>query len=647
MLTASRRLSVSILIALVLIQIIFTSTGASGGSENTSFYGFIIDVNSDQSYSMQNNITKLINKLTRNDVPVYWLASDKSIRSQELNEEKETFSKTYQKGSFIVLFDSGSSVNKKAASYVYMSRLNNKCKVNKIMEKIDEIQVYKLVKLRIAYLDVTNSNYTNYAPHSLRVGGFPEADLLDWDEIPDKLNNEDYNLFICGGGSWDDLKESGATIFEINRAVNKISKFIKNGGNYVGTCFGGYLASSGIILPINLLHSYFPNLPLLNIGFIGCDYTTMNALPGGGIVKIKATEPDHPVFYGVNEITYQYLAPGGAVYNWCGRNTKKLAILEDISEGNFDWWDGDGEEDRYNIPPLLREIWTKYSLNRAVAAISTLGEGRVITFGCHPEFGSSWDEQDSVWGSSYRLYHNSLFFSTANEQIDLDIVNSDSFNLLEVKAGGPYYGVEDNEINFSGSVTNGTAPYNWHWEFEAPYWHYRHSDDDYISNEKNPTFTYESDGIYQITLLVTDANGDFGYDITQVQVLTHYKNLEVEINVPFSANIEEKIQFNCKVDYGLPPYQYHWDFGDGINSSEKNPIYLYNKPGEYECTLEVKDQMGYSKISKRSIRISPLDKEHITSSDAPAVHVILPILAVVIIISLLVIFILRKRTNKL
>ncbi len=41
-------------------------------------------------------------------------------------------------------------------------------------------------------------------------------------------------------------------------------------------------------------------------------------------------------------------------------------------------------------------------------------------------------------------------------------------------------------------------------------------------------------------------------------------------------------------------YQYQWDFGDGGNSREANPVYTYKKLGEYTVTLVVKDDKGYN-----------------------------------------------------
>ena len=40
------------------------------------------------------------------------------------------------------------------------------------------------------------------------------------------------------------------------------------------------------------------------------------------------------------------------------------------------------------------------------------------------------------------------------------------------------------------------------------------------------------------------------------------------------------------------PYRYKWDFGDGGNSTEANPVYTYKKLGEYTVTCLVTDDKG-------------------------------------------------------
>jgi PKD repeat protein len=43
---------------------------------------------------------------------------------------------------------------------------------------------------------------------------------------------------------------------------------------------------------------------------------------------------------------------------------------------------------------------------------------------------------------------------------------------------------------------------------------------------------------------------------------------------------------------------YHWDFGDGTSSTEKNPIHQYQKADKYHVTLTVKGNGGEARRIK-------------------------------------------------
>ena len=110
--------------------------------------------------------------------------------------------------------------------------------------------------------------------------------------------------------------------------------------------------------------------------------------------------------------------------------------------------------------------------------------------------------------------------------------------------------------------------------------------DGYISNDTNPTHTYHNTGKYNISLV---GWGDAGID-------TFYRTIEV-YNYPQaffdygppSARIGEFINFyNFSVNAGI----YEWDFGDGIISSEVNPVHSYLNTGTYDITLYAANQYG-------------------------------------------------------
>ena len=47
-----------------------------------------------------------------------------------------------------------------------------------------------------------------------------------------------------------------------------------------------------------------------------------------------------------------------------------------------------------------------------------------------------------------------------------------------------------------------------------------------------------------------------------------------------------------EAEHGLPPYYYHWDFGDGFTSTDPNPSHIFARPGVYNVSLTVDDSYG-------------------------------------------------------
>jgi polyhydroxybutyrate depolymerase len=62
-----------------------------------------------------------------------------------------------------------------------------------------------------------------------------------------------------------------------------------------------------------------------------------------------------------------------------------------------------------------------------------------------------------------------------------------------------------------------------------------------------------------------------------------------DANGPYHGFTQEEIQFEGYSINGVPPYQWHWDFGDGLISNEQNPIHSYDSTGNYTVVLTVED----------------------------------------------------------
>jgi PKD repeat protein len=75
-----------------------------------------------------------------------------------------------------------------------------------------------------------------------------------------------------------------------------------------------------------------------------------------------------------------------------------------------------------------------------------------------------------------------------------------------------------------------------------------------------------------------------------------YEELDVWIEAePDEGPPPLRVQFTSEVESDVEnggPYRYEWDFGDAGSSKEANPVYTYQKLGEYTVTLVVRDDKG-------------------------------------------------------
>ena len=146
--------------------------------------------------------------------------------------------------------------------------------------------------------------------------------------------------------------------------------------------------------------------------------------------------------------------------------------------------------------------------------------------------------------------------------------------------------------NFTSTVTFGMIPLvvqfndtsinnprTWLWDFG----------DRTYSAEEFPKHVYTSPGNYNVMLDVRNANGsDF-----KVVVITVLEQPGLPV-ANFSSNITEgyvplDVQFN---DFSENIVERRWNFGDGTNSTEIEPIHTYSAAGNYIVNLAVKNENG-------------------------------------------------------
>jgi len=154
--------------------------------------------------------------------------------------------------------------------------------------------------------------------------------------------------------------------------------------------------------------------------------------------------------------------------------------------------------------------------------------------------------------------------ATVNAQLDADFLAT------------PTSGVNPLTVEFTDATTGGT-PSVWQWDFG----------DGSGSATQHPTHTYESPGVYTVTLVVfevllTDTEEKVGF----IQVT------DADLGAGFSAHPVAGLGLPMDVTFtdetsGSPPRDWLWDFGDGDSSTLQNPSHTYTTPGTYDVSLTV------------------------------------------------------------
>ncbi len=145
----------------------------------------------------------------------------------------------------------------------------------------------------------------------------------------------------------------------------------------------------------------------------------------------------------------------------------------------------------------------------------------------------------------------------------------------------PTRGCAPLEVTFIDVSTGGPSSWSWAFEGGTPA----------TSTLQNPVVTYSAPGIYEVTLTVTNAQGN--------NTLTQSNFIEVlaqpSAGFTFVDDNSGAIVFSNTSSDGT---SYNWDFGDGNSSTDENPTHSYASSGIYEVVLTVTNECGTSTFTE-------------------------------------------------
>ena len=149
----------------------------------------------------------------------------------------------------------------------------------------------------------------------------------------------------------------------------------------------------------------------------------------------------------------------------------------------------------------------------------------------------------------------------------------------------------------NSSITSGSLTYSWDFG------------DGSTSSVINPSHEYSNDGIFNVNLQSTSAQGCQTNQIVKVEVFEQpgadysFEDICLDQTATFT---------NASSGDGL---SFEWSFGDGLTSSEENPEHRFEVAGLYEVKLSVENENGCFSQTSKVIRVSPMPLVNFEMSD--------------------------------
>lgn len=144
------------------------------------------------------------------------------------------------------------------------------------------------------------------------------------------------------------------------------------------------------------------------------------------------------------------------------------------------------------------------------------------------------------------------------------------------------------------STVQGSTINGWQWVF---------GDGSPVGTTQNPCHTYANPGSYNVTVVVTSADGCTG-NASHTILVNDNPTADFSLSsvcLADAASFTDKSTVSAGAVTG-----WTWDFGDGANSTSKNPTHKYANPGQYTVQLIASAGTGCSDTITKPINVHPM-----------------------------------------
>jgi PKD repeat protein len=152
----------------------------------------------------------------------------------------------------------------------------------------------------------------------------------------------------------------------------------------------------------------------------------------------------------------------------------------------------------------------------------------------------------------------------------------------------------ESDIQFSDLSSDPDGPLiSWFWEFG----------DGVTSKETNPIHRYSRKGEYEMNLTVMDDAGNINVT-SETIVVINIPPIAGYSSTPFNIQPGNVVHFwDESSDREGTAMTYEWDFSDGPNLNERNPVHVFADPGLYPVSLTVTDDEGATDTITKNILV--------------------------------------------
>jgi len=388
--------------------------------EDTKCFGFIVPIVKLENKTLENDIDcriyHMINDFLREKITVYWSAKNFSISIMKIDilEEETMF---FEKGTFIIPLTENDTINTKICAiicdYNQTSEIESdsvSIPVYRLMNSL-EIKAHELTEIKISRYVGVKTHSTQFYLFVAMDCGFLDFDIVNANEIKDRLTNEKFNVIVWPGA--ESMKDKlwsyhiEAQIEEIKyQVMPTIREFVANGGGYVGSCYGTCKSSIAYVGQGSIL-KYKIIIPTIGIGgLVVIPQKNESEKPTDSIDDYFCNQTvinaSHPVTYGLNQIVKDFSSLHGL--RVVGSKAQVLAVYPD------------------KTPCWVSNVYKN---------------GKVISFGSHPEIAAFLEEgfngRQVVSNTWYHLTNKGIFDLLFTKSVDLSVIDSifeDTINLI-------------------------------------------------------------------------------------------------------------------------------------------------------------------------------------------------------------------------